>query len=441
MAPKLRITACWITLLYIAGCGDGGGGTVHTLPPSPAVSTSAAQVKFWNDATTNAVSRYNKANPPGLPPFAEARLYAMAFIAVHDSLNAFERRYRPYVSDQSLGEGVAHVAMAAAVKRIFQAQLPGAVQYLQENYDYTMEIVADSDRKANSIALGERAADAINTLRAADGSATAMAPYVPGNRPGDYQFTPPFDGPPFNGFADSPRWGMVKPFAMESVERYRAYPTYKLDDPAYVADLAYVTAVGGATSTVRTADQSEIAKFWLESSALGWNRIAITIGEQRGLDAWQLARLAALVQIAVADSYIASLDSKYLYNFWRPITAIRMADSDGVDATHGDPAWVPFDPVTPPVPEYPSAHASAGGAAQMVLVRFFGIDKRITFAHTSTSLPGIVRSYDGLYQAARENADSRVFIGYHFPASVAVGLEQGQLVGSRVFESQLLPVN
>ena len=145
------------------------------------------------------------------------------------------------------------------------------------------------------------------------------------------------------------------------------------------------------------------------------------------------------MHLAVADGYITSFDSKYFYNFWRPITAVRLADTDGNPDTAGDPAWATFDPVTPPIPDYPSAHAVAGGAAAAVLRGTFASDD-IAFSQTSTTLPGVTRSFTKLSQAVTENGLSRIYVGYHFRLAVDEGVKQGDAIGKLAVQSRLLPL-
>jgi hypothetical protein len=206
----------------------------------------------------------------------------------------------------------------------------------------------------------------------------------------------------------------------------------------YALDFVEIRAKGALVGSTRTDDESEIARFWVENSPLGWNRIARTAAASRSLDGWELARLFALLQLAEADAYLASLETKYFYRFWRPYSAVRLADIDGNPDTIADHGWLPFDPVTPPVPDYNSAHSAAGGAARAVLSRFFGTDD-VAFAQTSTSLPGVTRQYASFTQAADENGLSRILVGFHFRHAVDEGRVQGEQVGRWVYEHALAP--
>jgi len=197
---------------------------------------------------------------------------------------------------------------------------------------------------------------------------------------------------------------------------------------AYTADSNEIKAIGGMTSTVRTADQSEIAKFWLENTPGSWARIVVQVTADRKMNGWDQARLFAMVQIAEADAYIASVESKYFHTFWRPITAIRAGDNDGNPDTIGDPTWTPFDRVAPPVPDDVSAHAAAAGAGAAVMQAVLG--DAAGFSYRSTSLPTTTRSFTSFSQVAGETGASRVYVGCHFRLAVNEGPKLGQSVGA-----------
>ena len=197
--------------------------------------------------------------------------------------------------------------------------------------------------------------------------------------------------------------------------------------------------MGRATGSNRTADQTQIGLFWLENVPLSWNRIARTLATQKGLTGWQAARLLALVNIAEADANIGCFDGKFFYNYWRPITAVQWADADGNPDTGGDAAWNVLAPPTPPAPDYPSNHAADGGAAAEVLKRYFGSDD-LAFSTTSTTLPGVSRSFTSLSGAATEVSLSRIYVGYHFRAAVVAGEAMGRKIGGWVMENSLLPL-
>ena len=202
------------------------------------------------------------------------------------------------------------------------------------------------------------------------------------------------------------------------------------------------------TPSERTADQTEIALFWVESSPLGWNRIARTVADAEGIDLWESARLFGLLNMALTDGYIGTWDAKYHYRFWRPVTAIRLASSDGNPATSADPTWTPLLE-TPPIPDYDSGHAVEGGAAAQVLKRFFHTD-RMSFSACSYTLPAgetcddaspTLRQFTSFSQAADENAVSRIYVGFHFRDAVETGTRHGERIADRAVNRFLRPAH
>jgi hypothetical protein len=393
-------------------------------------------------------------------PLHESRMYAMMHVAVHDALNAIDRRSRPYAFDAEAEPGTSpDAAVAAAARDVLVsliAQLPlelhsqacidAGVASVEAAYTAALAAIPDDQAKAQGIAVGQAAAAAILGLRAEDG---AVGPFLnfacpQDTDPGEYQCTP---GTPFIAFEV---WEHVVPFVLEHSSQYRPGPPYGLDKKKYTADFNEVKTLGGddiTTPSARTPDHTEIALFWLESSPLKWNRIARTVSADQGLTLWENARLFGLLNIALADGYIAMMDSKNHYNYWRPITAIRTADTDGNPDTTVDPTWTPLVP-TPPNQDYVSGHAIEGGAGAEVLKQFFGIDQ-IGFADCGVTLPAgstcsdptpVRRSYTSFSQAAAENAYSRILIGFHFRKSIERGIEYGRKIGHRAANLYLRPV-
>jgi len=200
-----------------------------------------------------------------------------------------------------------------------------------------------------------------------------------------------------------------------------------------------VKTIGEKNSATRTAEQTSIARFWYEGSVFGWGRIAGIVAESRGLDNWETARLFALINIAMADGFIAGFQTKYDFNFWRPVTAIRAGDTDGNDKTVADPDWSSLLN-TPAIPDYTSTHSILGGAASDVLRRFFHTDDVPFTTRSGAPFAGITRSFTSFSQAAIENGNSRIYAGIHFRSAVEDGIQQGNQVGRFVFTHALLPV-
>jgi len=392
--------------------------------------------------------------PPGAPlaPFIEARLYSIANLAVHDALNAIIPRFARYADT---GPIVPDANAAAAVLTAAHDAIVGAAPAAQAAVDawYASQVaaLAGSDGLASGVALGQRTAAAILALRANDGVAGGgVAPYTPGTHPGDYQFTPPFNTPAFDffgtgGFADASQWGStVTPFVLTSASQFRAAPPYgaasnaaAVRTPEYTADYNEIKALGCAGCTARSAEQTEIALFWKENSPTGWNRIARVVAANRNLDAWNVARLLAVMAVGEFDAYTASLESKYYYDFWRPVSAVALAGSDDNPATTPAAGWQVLAFPTPPVPDYPSAHSTAGGAGAAIIEAL--VPGKVAFSTTSGSLPGVTRTFATVADAAKENADSRIYIGYHFRHATVRGVQQGRLVGAYVASHVLRP--
>lgn len=393
----------------------------------------------------------------GQNPVVMTRGLAMAHLAVHDALNAIDRRYEPYLYDARAEPGAAPgAAVAAAMRDALLGALTGfgapeqhakGRERVDAAFATALMNMPEGRAKQDGIAVGQAAAAAMLTLRKADG-ATAQVAYTPGTQPGQWRPHPnPVPAnPPIpdarlalgNLPAMLPQWGQMTPFTMRAPWQFRLRPPPALTSETYTRDYNEVKSLGGKHSAVRTAAQDEIARFWYEPSAPGWNRIARIVAGQRVLDRWEQARLFALLNAAMADGYIAGADTRYLYNSWRPVTAIRAGGSDGNDATAGDPSWETFMN-TPPLPEYPSTHSVLGGAAAVVMSRLLGTDQ-VSFTMTSgPPFAGITRSFTSFSQAQEENGDSRVYSGIHFRNSTLAGILQGEQIGRQAFAQYLQP--
>jgi hypothetical protein len=434
-------------MLVVASIAAGAATDAHAATRSDAVSA-------WNANAGDAAIAACLA--PTNNPLHESRLYAAMHLAVHDAVNAIDRRSRPYafatrrrLPGASLDAAVAAAARDALVTLLqqlpapFSDCAPAAVASVESDYATALAAIADGPAKNEGIQLGRAAAATILAIRTGDGADTPLfdTAYRQGTAPGEYRFTPGFS------FAFAPGWADVRPFALRDSAQFRAGAPYAVTTKRYAADVAEVKHLGGdgiTTPSARTAEQTAIAHFWLESSPLQWNRIARTVGAR--LDPWQQARLFGLLNMAMADGYVGSFETKYLYNYWRPVTAIREADSDGNPNTSADPTWTPLVP-TPPIPDHDSAHAVEGGAAAEVLRRFFHTD-RIPFRTCSLTLPAgstctdpspVTRRYDSFSEAADENGLSRILVGFHFRHAVEDGIEHGRRIGGYAVERFLRP--
>jgi hypothetical protein len=419
----------------------------------------------WADAVTDWNTNAGKAAiaaclaPVPLGVLQESRMYAMMHIAVHDALNAINRRSKPYVLDlQGPSTPSIEATVAAAARDVLvpllgeipreafpQECIDAGVASVEADYAAALSAIPDGAPKTQGIAVGHAAAAIILAPRIADGSDTPLLDfdYPQGTNPGEYRFTP---GTPFAGGVE---WGNVTPFVLKDSTQFRPGPPYEVTSKKYTADFNEVKMLGVRIGSTRTAEQTQIAHFWVESSPLQWNRIARAISAAERLDVWENARLFGLLNLALADGYIGVSEAKYHYNYWRPVTAIQLAEMDGNPDTIADPGWVPLEP-TPAVPEYDSGHSVEGGAAAQVLKRFFKTDQ-VSFTTCSLTLPlieeqcgganEVLRSYSSFSQAADENGVSRIYVGFHFRKAVDEGIKHGRKIGDRAVDHFLQPVH
>jgi len=246
-----------------------------------------------------------------------------------------------------------------------------------------------------------------------------------------------------------PDWGSVTPFVLKSSAQFNPGPPYAVTSPQYTSDFNEVKRLGSdgvSAPSDRTPDQTQIALFWVESSPLAWNRLARTVALDRHVGLWESARLFGLLNLAMADGYIGSWFTKFqTYNYWRPVTAIQLAATDGNPDTRADTDWTPLQP-TPPIPDYDSGHAVQGGAAAEALKRFFGTDQvdftlcsrtpppALPAEQTCTGSAPILRSYHSFTQAADENGLSRILVGFHFRKAVVEGIAHGRKIADRAVD-------
>lgn len=403
---------------------------------------------YWNGVAGEAATAACIA--PAANPLTESRLYAMTHIAIHDALNAINPRYASYAADLFAPPGTSIDAAVAAAARTVMASVFNdfpepfgsacglkGLATVDKAYAQALAAIPEGKPKEEGVAIGRRAAAEIIEQREGDGSdQTLIDPAYPqGTAPGQWRFT---EG---NAFAFAPQWGSVKPFGLKTADQIRSAPPHRLTSAAYARDYNEIKRLGGdgvKTPTSRTPRQTETALFWVESSPLSWNRLARAIAVRGNLGVWGQARLFGLLNIALADGYISSFAQKYAQKFWRPITAIRLGDTDGNRRTAADPGWTPLL-TTPPIPDHDSAHAVEGGAAAMVLRKVFGTD-RFSFSQCSLTVAAgkcgepnaVIHRFSRFSQAAAENSVSRVYVGFHFRWAAVQGQRHGEAIGRYV---------
>jgi len=414
----------------------GGSCAVSAKTAHQGVQDSSAQqvnpVVQWN-RTLLVIVRTPGAQSPTVHP---TRSFAIMHAAIYDAVNAIDRKHRPYLVRLSSvpRDASQEAAAAAAAHEVLVALYPAFKTTLDAQLQQSLAQIPDGNGKAEGVLIGQDVADRILAARSNDGSSAPPIPYVFGTAPGDYQSTPP-------NFAPQPQftnWSHVTPFALERANLFRPGPPPTLASDAYSDAFNQIKSLGIANSTTATADEALTGRFWNGAIQNYWNEIAQTLSQARGLSTAQNARLFALLNLSLADDVIAFYDAKYTYNFWRPVTAIRSADTSINPETAPDPNWLPEVGKTAPDPSYPGAHAVISASAAEVLISFFERD-RADFNVTSEVLPGVERSFTSISAAAEEATLSRIFGGQHFRFDLTTGQRLGREVADFVVDNFLTP--
>jgi hypothetical protein len=422
----------------------GPGDIVGVSQPRSSLAVGAAQASAAPEvAAVDPVSEWNLNATTALlaaGPTAHAvsLSFAMVHGAIYDAVNGIERSHQPYlVMPQAHPGDSKEAAVATAAYRVLVAVVPSsqtaALANLATQYDAALAAVPAGAAKDGGIAAGEAAASAMLAARTNDGrNPTTPFPFVFGTTPGAWRISPPLTAP------DPTPWvANVKPFLVPNAEMFRTKGPNKLTSKAYADDLNEVKSLGSFSSMTRTADQTNAAIFWQTPGP--YNGVMRSLSARLGLTTSQSARLFAMVSLAGADGAIGCWNDKYHWNFWRPIDAIRLAETDGNPATEADAAWRPlFDPTTattPPLatpnfPDHPSGHSCISSAMLNVMKQFFGTDKiafdvvSIRFAGT----PAQTRHFERFSGALKEIIDARVWGGIHFRTADEQGAKLGKAV-------------
>jgi len=456
------------------------------LPTATLADASADAVRRWNRVAIDASGLDHTPVAPGatdhaygeqLGPGRSSRAMAIVHVAIFETVNALAGT--PYKSYLRLlaptPNASAEVAVAVAAHDTLVAMYPS--QRARLDAFLREDLRGQPPRRAaqmlRGVALGRRAANLILSRREGDGSDYVEprmgSEFVPSDQPGFWREDPISHG----AIALGAKWGAVTPFVLQSPDQFRAPAPPPLASGEYAAAYHEVRALGGdgvVTPTLRTDEQTQIGIYWAYDGTPSlcapprlYNQVALQIAQVRGTaNAVQLARLLALVNVAMADAGIAIWESKYHYQLWRPVTGIRESDpgtgptglGDGNDQTGGDPGFTPLGApasngagpnFTPPFPAYPSGHAGFGGALFQVLRRFYGTDA-IPFTFVSDEFNGQTRGNDGavrpllprsfasLSEAEEENGQSRIYLGIHWSFDKTLGIAQGREVGDYVFD-------
>jgi hypothetical protein len=398
----------------------------------PAVGP-ADEVIQWNK-TLLTIVRTPGAQPATVHP---TRSFAIMHAAVYDAVNAIDATHKPYLVrfEHVSPHASQEAAAAAAAPETLITLYPMFQTTLDQQYDQALAQIPDGSDKTTGIDVGRAVALATLALRNDDGSAATPIPFVFGNTPGDYQSTPP-------NFPAQPvftHWSRVTPFALERAKQFRLGPPPALTSAEYTAVFNEVKSLGIANSTAATADQALIGRFWNGAIQNYWNEITQTTVHAHHLTTAQSARVFALLNLTLADEVIAFYDTKYTYNLWRPVTAIRAAATDGNPDTAADPTWLPQAGKTAADPAYPGAHATISAGGAFVLRALFG-NEPFHLSVTSEVLPGIVRSFDSFAAVENEASLSRIYAGQHFRSDENAGENLGSAVADFVVDNFLTRV-
>ncbi len=399
----------------VVGLGEpvaGDGGPPSSGPPDSYV---AAWDAVGAQAFTAAV----------LSPAEGHTIFGYVGVAVYDAVMAVEGGYEPFAVDVDAPDGASpEAAVAAAARRILVHYLPGqAALIIEPAYTASLNTIADGQAKTDGIAAGDAVASQLIALRSGDGF-RAPVTYTPPNPPIPGIWLPTAPTPPIG-----PYLGLMDPFSLPSADQFRPNGPPPLDSKRWADDYNEVKEIGSATSATRTGDQTVAARFWGEApvqQARGSFRKFVL---DHQLDIVDAARFNAMWSVTYADALIACFDAKYTYTLWRPITAIRAGETDGNDATLGDPTWTPLLG-TPNHPEYPSAHSCITPAGGRVVARFLGTPS-IDFTVPSVGVLGD-RHFATVGDLEYEVSNARIWGGIHFRSAVDDGVKIGTHVANWV---------
>jgi hypothetical protein len=364
-----------------------------------------------------------------MPPYTAQRVMGMVHIAMFDAVNSIERRYQPYLvqlpADPTTSKEAAAASAAAAVLATIDSKTAGEMKIAIASY---LASIPDGAAKSDGVKLGEAVAARVVEARANDG-ADALDDYRPRTTPGVYVPTP---------ITAASAWPNVKPFAMTKGSQFRPDPPISLTSKEWAADFNELKDYGGKTSAKRSAQQTEIAQFWLMVGPPAYHPFARNLVTAKQMNVDDSARFMALVAVGLNEALIAVFDAKYHYNFWRPITAIRNGDIDDNPATEREATWQPIDN-TPMHPEYPCAHCILSGSVAGVVKAVLGTAEIPEIAVTSATAPGVTHRWTNMTAFTDEVANARIWAGFHYRFSTRVGTEMGLQIGEYVVKNVMQP--
>jgi hypothetical protein len=392
-------------------------------------------------ADWNAIAERSVATAAHPPPVA-ALDFAIVQVSIYDAIMAIDGRYQPYYVQIPNASGSMDAAGAKAGHDILVYLFPAQSSQLDADYDayLAQHNISPSDP---GVAVGAQAAAGIAALRSNDGRfPPSPPPYFGSTEPGQWRPTPSYEpgGPPSNAPGLVPWVKDVRPFTFNDPDDYTTDGPPALNSAEYAADFNDVKSMGSKTSATRTAAETQLAYFWADSGPFMWQRALRDISNRYLSNAGDSARMFALADLAAGDAQIACWNTKYEFNFWRPITAIALADQDGNPDTQADPNWRPLIN-TPNFPEYTSGHTTSSTAVTEILENFFGT-KQLEF--TITTANGLANpkthTYSNLSDAIKDVGYARVYAGIHFRTADVHGVTLGSRIAKHTFKHYLRAV-
>lgn len=390
-------------------------GVAASLLAGLVIDSHADAVTDWNVLAGEFIVEGKVGTPPA------NRTMAIVQTAVFEAVNAITRKYDSTLRaplEAAPGASI-EAAVAAANRATLIKLVPQQAAQIEAAYQATLATIADGAAKASGIAVGEKAAAALLAARADDGAAAAGDPYRPHTAAGAYVPT---------ALPAVTQWPQRKPWLMATPSQFRPGPPPALGSAAWARDFNEVKAFGGRASTRRSAEQTDIARFWDYSLPSIYHGVLRSVAHAPGREPTRNARLFAAASQAMDDALIAVFEAKYTYNFWRPTTSVRNADIDGNDATGRDAGWLPLIDI-PLHPEYPSGHSILASAMATVLQAEVGAGPMPVLATTSPTLKGVTRRWTQLADFTAEVSNARIWGGLHYRFSTDAATTMGKQVG------------
>jgi hypothetical protein len=409
-ANRHRIRRGGIALALLAAVVLALGGAASSSAKVDLSGPPDTYVTSWDATGAQAYTAAGLTAAEGHP------IFAYVGIAVYDSVMAIQGGYEPFAVDVDAPAGAStEAAVAAAARRILDHYLPGqAATIIEPAYTASLATIPDGVAKTQGIAVGTAVADLLIAQRADDGFRVPVT-YTPPNPPIPGVWLPTAPTPPIG-----PYLGQMRPFSLDSADQFRPGGPPALDSKEWAREYNEVKEIGSSASTTRTPEQTVAARFWAEAPVQQARNSFRKFVLDHQLDVVDASRFLAMVSVTYADGLIACFDAKYHYTFWRPVTAIRAGDTDGNDATVGDPTWTTLLAATPNHPEYPSAHSCLTPASGLVIAKFLGTPE---IDYTIPSLTGLgdrhfARAHDLTYDVG----NARIWGGIHFRSAVEDGI-------------------